>query len=73
MGLFVIGAKTIMVVVQVILTIAVVGALIAGFVWVVSGVIQFVGNVVGYEVGSLWGWFKSKLPKKYPGKPVKKK
>jgi len=64
MGFLVIGAKTLLFLIQALLVIAGAGLTIAAFVWVTSSVIQFVGNVVGFEVGSLWDWTLSKLPRR---------
>lgn len=62
MGVFLIGAKTIALFVKFLLTAAlVVGAMVA-VVWVLSTLIQLGADAIGLEVGSLWGWFKSKLP-----------
>lgn len=46
------------------------GLAVAAFVYVVSNVIQFVGNLLGFELGSLWDWVVSKLPERKP-KPKK--
>ncbi len=38
--------------------------IIAGFILLINRGLQFLGNLVGYEVGDFFSWLRSKLPRK---------
>lgn len=42
---------------------AIYAALLGLMVFVISRAIQQVGSWMGYEIGSLWDWLKSKIPR----------
>jgi hypothetical protein len=48
-------------VVQFIISVALVAGSVIAIVWIVSNAIQVVGNLLGYEIGSLFGWIKDKI------------